>query len=344
MISSLIEFQQGQNELDITLIALNTGRLCEIAHAAGGVVRVIPESELSGIALTTTLRHELETLDPDVVHSHRYKENLLSYWLARQLHFRCVVTVHGDEPPEGTVARLRIALRRRVSWFLARRVRARIVAVSEDLRAIFGLSSDQCKVIPNAVRIPEAPVTHAATREPPVIGWIGRMVPIKDLPLLMDAFAALPSRFSDARLLLVGDGPERGASERHAKELGIANRVEWTGFVDNPYPLLERMTLFVLPSRHEGLPIALLEAMAAAVPCVVAAVGGIPDAIGDSRAANLIGSRSVAKWTGALERALDRPDETERMGMRAREHVKAHFTLERCAGHYLDLYREVLGR
>jgi glycosyltransferase involved in cell wall biosynthesis len=217
------------------------------------------------------------------------------------------------------------------------------VAVSDDLRRVFGFTPTECCVIPNGVRIPAEPVDLAATRAAPVIGWIGRMVPIKDLPLLLDAVAALPPALSHVRLLLVGDGPEREACERRAREAGIAARVEWAGFVDDPGAALARMSVFALPSRHEGLPLAMLEAMAAGVPCVVAAVGGIPAAIGDSGAATLVSERTPAAWAAALARVLGDPAEAARSGRSARARVADHFTLERCAERYLGVYRASLG-
>ena len=105
---------------------------------------------------------------------------------------------------------------------------------------------------------------------------------MKGLATLLDAVAQMSSNSMRPCLLLVGDGPERSALESQAERLGISERVRFVGFVDDPGHFFNCMDLFVLPSLHEGVPLALLEAMGAGIPVVASAVGGIPEMIGDS--------------------------------------------------------------
>jgi glycosyltransferase involved in cell wall biosynthesis len=177
----------------------------------------------------------------------------------------------------------------------------------------------------------------------PVIGWVGRLVPIKGLPVLIEALALLPPALGNARLLLVGDGSERARLEALAQRLGVADRVELAGHVDDPAALYPRMSLFALPSLHEGVPLALLEAMAAGVPCVAAAVGGIPEMAGDHGAIRLVESRAAADWADAFRSVLTDPAAAARLGAAGRERVAERYSLDAVVDAYLALYREALG-
>jgi glycosyltransferase involved in cell wall biosynthesis len=205
--------------------------------------------------------------------------------------------------------------------------------------------ADRCVVIPNGVTLPPlAAQAVAAPRAELVIGWVGRLVPIKDLPLLFEALARLPAELASTRLLLVGDGPERAALSALAARLRIADRVEFAGFVDDPARWLARMHVFALPSLHEGLPVALLEAMAAALPCVAAEVGGIPEVDGGSGALRLVASRDAAQWAAALAGLLASPAERAALGARGRARIAERFSIEAVLEAYLQLYRSALAR
>jgi glycosyltransferase involved in cell wall biosynthesis len=112
--------------------------------------------------------------------------------------------------------------------------------------------------------------------------YVGRLSPVKDLGTLLRAFAGLPEDVrARARLYLAGDGTERAALERTTRELRLADRVMFLGARQNVRELLLAADAFVMSSTTEGLPVALLEAMATGVPCVATAVGGIPELLGN---------------------------------------------------------------
>jgi glycosyltransferase involved in cell wall biosynthesis len=141
--------------------------------------------------------------------------------------------------------------------------------VAEDLVGRCGLRAGSVHVLPNPVVTPEMlrmrqePVTHPwlVDRPAPVVLAAGRLVPQKDFALLLDAFATV-RRTRAANLVVLGDGPLRPALEEHARELEIADHVSFPGFCANPYPAMAAADVFVLSSRWEGSPGALIEAMA----------------------------------------------------------------------------------
>lgn len=155
-----------------------------------------------------------------------------------------------------------------------------IVAVSEgvadDLARATGLPRERIDVIYNPVVTPQLeamakePLEHPWFRrgEPPVIAALGRLVPQKDFGHLIRAFARLRRAGREARLLILGEGPERASLEALVRESGVVRDVALPGWIVNPYPHLVRSSLFVLSSRWEGLPTVLIEALFCGLPVV----------------------------------------------------------------------------
>lgn len=147
--------------------------------------------------------------------------------------------------------------------------------VSEDLTTTTGLPSDSIAVIPNPIitpnvrRMAEEMPDHPwlSDGEPPVVLAVGRLAPQKDFGTLIEAFAQARGT-TGARLLILGEGPERPNLESLARGLGLQGEVGLPGWVDNPYPFLRRGALFALSSRWEGLPGVLIEALFCGVPVV----------------------------------------------------------------------------
>lgn len=347
---NLLNMQARRADLEVSLIILNDGRLERLAREAGIRVRLIRER---GRTLWNLLREvdlSLSEIAPTVVHTHRYKENLLSYLLAWRHGAASVVTLHGyTEQYSSLLVRAKFGLMRAISYRIAWLVGAYFVAVSEEMRVLHRRSSKRCVVIHNGIQVPDSlpktdPIPVETVPNAPVIGWVGRMVPVKGLATLLDAVAQIPTGPQQPCLLLVGDGSERPALEIRAQRLGIAGRVRFVGFVHNLRPYFDRMDIFALPSLHEGIPIALLEAMGAGIPVVAAKVGGIPEIIGDSEAACLIDSRSPKVWVTILTDLICNPGKARAIGERGRRLVLKHFSLETMAVRYAEVYCRASGK
>lgn len=202
----------------------------------------------------------------------------------------------------------------------------RAALVTANTRAaVAALAGD---VPPERLRwIPNPVVASAAGVEPErerSVLVVARLVPAKAHDVLLEALARLPEDLDDWRLVLVGRGPSEGALRRRAAELGIAARVEWVGHVEDPAPWYARAGVFVLPSHHEGMPNALLEAMSAALPVVV--TDGSPGPLEWVRD-DENGLVAPVGEAPALARAITRlardPELRRRLGGRAREASRA---------------------
>ena len=191
----------------------------------------------------------------------------------------------------------------------ADRVICQTGAMAREIHHGLQLNTTQLLVLPNPTD-----VSRIRTNSPPAqnadptittIVAIGRLVSEKGFDLLLDAFAALPSPFHSTELLLVGSGPQQSGLERQARQLGIRSRTHFVGHVADPIPRFAHATLFVLSSRTEGLPNALLEAAAAGLPIVATpACAGLVDLLQNREGVWLASGISSAALQAELQKAL----------------------------------------
>jgi len=295
------------------------------------------------------LRRLLRKERIDIVHSHETKSNvygLLSTW---GTGVRTVATCHNWI---GTGRKIRFynVLDKLLLKFLDR-----VAAVSGPVRdeAIrFGVDSREVVQIDNAIDHTKFEVAEAratALRESlglepgrPVVGTISRLSDEKNIETLLDAFHGVTRRQPGARLLIIGDGPHRSELERRTASLGIDDAVRFLGVRRDVPELLSIMDVFVLASLREGMPMVVLEAMAAAKPVVATAIGAIPTVIEHERSGILVPDPTPDAVGARIVRLLAEPAEAREMGRAARRVVRERFSAERMADDYLQLYEEAL--
>lgn len=215
-------------------------------------------------------------------------------------------------------------------------------AVAEDVRRGEGVPEHKITVIPNG--LPPDAFTPAAPAPVetalPVLLCVANLSPHKGHRHLLDACARLRGGPAECTLLLVGDGPERAALEGQAAALGIDAR--FLGRRPDTAPFLARADAVVLPSLEEGLPNAVMEAMAAGRPVVATAVGGTPELL-DGRGL-LVAPGSPDALADALRRVLTDTPLADRLGHDARDWAQAHLDSAAMTDRYLALYRDLLER
>ena len=190
-----------------------------------------------------------------------------------------------------------------------------------------------------------APV--ARTPEPRVFSLlcVGRLTPAKGQHLLLEAIAGLRGSGEQVRLHLAGDGPDRASLQRHAQALGIADRVEFHGALnhDQVRALYARCDAFVLPSFAEGIPVVLMEAMAAGLPCVSTRIAGIPELIVDGESGFLASPSSLDELTDRLRQLIHDPEMRTRLAANGRRRVCEAYDLDRNIGGLAHLFQRRLG-
>jgi glycosyltransferase involved in cell wall biosynthesis len=300
---------------------------------------------------------------PDVVHTHTAKAGTLGRLAAlafnatRSKGRRCVLvhTFHGHvlsgyfgrtgsllarcaerTLAAGTDRIVAISPRQRqdlVNRFrVAPDARTAVVPLGLDLRPLL----DQDAAAPNLRRelqIPDADV---------VVGYVGRFVPIKNIALLVHAFAAASQRQKNMWLLLAGDGPLRPDVESLAVQCGVHDRVRFLGWTENLGALYATLDICALSSLNEGTPVAIIEAMAAARAVVATSVGGVADVVEDGRTGLLVRSGDSDGFAAALHRLAENPAERLALGAAARREVARRFSSERLVDDIDRLYHEAL--
>ena len=283
-----------------------------------------------------------------VWHAHDYKSNLLGLAL-RKLHpMRLVSTAHGF-----TAATRRTKLYERLDRWTLPRYDA-VAVVSQKLRGWAldaGVSPDKLTLIPNGVETDHYPLrdfnTAAAKRvlglpvDRPVIGVVGRLSPEKGQDRAIRACAALRQTGVTSHLCFVGDGPTRGELVSLV-QAGLPGGVTFAGWQTDPRPWLAALDLLLLPSRTEGLPNAVLEAMASGVPVAAAPVGEAP-AVLDHGEAGLVLEAHESTWPAALASLLRDELGRRRYAHAARYRVQEHYSFTRRMRRMIDLYDRMLG-
>jgi glycosyltransferase involved in cell wall biosynthesis len=177
-----------------------------------------------------------------------------------------------------------------------------------------------------------------------VVGTIGRLVPQKAIHVLLDATPALLRADPATRVLVVGDGPLRGALEAQASRLGIADAVTFAGYQEDVVSAYAAMDVFVLPSRDEGFGLVFLEAMAVGVPVVGTRVIGSEDAVDDGATGLLVPYADAPALAQAVRRLLDDAELRCRLRDTAAERVQRSSSREQFAAQVEAVYRGLLQR
>jgi glycosyltransferase involved in cell wall biosynthesis len=222
---------------------------------------------------------------------------------------------------------------------LARRLDAHVAVGERAARMIenaVGLARGSVVSVPNGV--PNAPLDPLPRLlDGPVIGSLGRLVEQKGFDLLVRALPGL----RDATVVLVGDGPERARLEALAASLGVADRLLITGWSAEPRRYLPTFDVFALPSRWEGMPLGILEAMHAGLPVVAADVGSVAEAVLDGETGYLVPVEDDLAVGDRLGRLLADPSLRARMGDRGRAIAGERFTDLVMARSYERLYHSL---
>ena len=281
----------------------------------------------------------------DVVHTHGYKADLYGFLAAWRSGKPVVATCHnwvGGTAALGIYNHLdRLALKK----FSA------LAAVSDEVAQRLldsGVPAEKIKTIANGVDVQafehgEQPPALSVTGDK-VVGMVARLDLQKGFKYLLRAVRELCNLFDGLKVVIVGEGPDRKAIEAMVEEYGLQSSVVLAGQLSNMPAVYAAMDIFVLPSLNEGLPMTILEAMAASRPVVATRVGAIPKVIHDGENGLLVNPGNSEALRDAIASLLSDPDRCRRMGEKAHEWVSRNYTSEAMALKYRQLYNEILGR
>lgn len=315
-----------------------------LAADLAGPVSCLDKREGNDPGVILRLARALRQARADVVHAHDwgcYLDAMTAAWLARTPV--AVQTVHGKYMayPPGRLNGLKKSLRH----FLERRAAGRfgnVICVSDALRAHvaeeIGIAESRLRTIANGVQVP--PLARARQAQPGALRLVtvGRVAAVKNLGLLIRAFAPLAARWPRTSLTIVGDGPERAGLEELVSTLKLRDSVSFLGFRSDIDQLLAQSDLFVLSSLSEGIPMSILEAMKAGLAVVSTNVGGVPATVVDGETGLLVESGDEAAMTRALAALIEDPDRAEAMGAAGHARARERFSVEAMVAAYENVY------
>lgn len=295
------------------------------------------------------IKRLLKKYDVAILHCHGYKSDVLGFFAAMFTKVKLVTTLHGWWVGKELKSRFHNFL----DLFIIRYF-DRIVSVSQPLAE--KLSRDKTlkiktTVIPNCVDSKKFETAKDSiiirknlniTPHAKVMGTVSRLTQEKGHSYLLEAFAKIVADFKDTVLLILGEGPLKSSLINKARELGIEDKVIFAGFRDDVADIIATMDIFVMPSISEGLPMAILEAMAAKKPIVASAVGGIPLVIKDRETGILIKPKDSDSIYEALTHLLKDEKLALEIAANARKLLENEFTVDVMIRKYENLYRGLL--
>ena len=352
--AGLLRVLQRQGGVRLSVVVLNEGRLARELRAAEIEVTVISEAHNSFCQIARAAAPWLRARRVQILHSHRYKENLLSHLLAWQCDVPVTVrTQHGMREPFHGLKAARQALAGVLDCWTGRHLARAVISVSAEmtprLRARFGNTVAE---IPNGIDLDH--VHSELTKEEakqrlgfvggvPLIGIVGRIEPVKRVDLFLNMARLVSNQLRGARFVVAGDGSLLQEMTKLAHEIGLRDKVHFTGHRDDICDLLKALDVLIICSEHEGMPMVLLEAMWLGVPVVVRAVGGMVEVIGEDASGLTIHSASPEELAAACVRLLRDGALCDHLRQSAARTVAERYSVERTAKSMLSLYRRLAG-
>lgn len=334
--------------LSVCLIS-ELGPLVGEFEALGIPVAFLPKKSRMDFSVIFRLASFWRKNHVDLVHTHLFTADLWGRLAGLLSRVPIVSTSHTTSDPN--IGRLGRWLDR----ILDRRNNA-VICVSEAVRRYrieeAGFDPKKLHLIENGIdlgrfdRKASRDEMEARLKLPSGFRWaviVGRLVPLKGHCFLLDALALLAADFPDLGLLIAGDGEEEAALRAQVDALGLSSRVVFLGLRRDIPDILGISETMVLPSSREGLPIVLLEAMAAALPVVVTSVGGIPEVVAEEET-GLFVTQEPSSIAAALRTLLENPARSRSMGKKGRQLIEERFDIRTVARRYESLYRTLLSK
>ena len=275
---------------------------------------------------------------PDVVHLHNPTPTIYAAMAARMVSVPSIVSTRHSlvAPPHRVVAELKYVFAALFcDW---------VVGICEA--TVNNLKSMHSAPIRKIVRVYNGatPLKRAAKQDWPqksgfTLVYVGRLEPVKNHALLLNAFRGALASMPDLWLWMVGDGSERGTLERLATELGIAGRVTFWGQQLDVAPFFSAADAFIMSSKSEGLPVSLLEAFSLGLPAIVTDVGGMAEVVRLAQAGYTVSPEAPAEMAAAILRLAGSDAERAESSANAEAAFHLRFTLPTMVNVYMDLYR-----
>ena len=345
----------NEPSVNVSAVLLNEGQLAGELRRLGMHVEVVDETQTSSLGIVVALVRFLKQHRIELVHTHRYKDTVLGLMAARIAGVpHAVRTMHGLREPMTGWAHLKFGVYEALEKAALRWGADRIVPVSKHMAGILrdsGYPAARMTPIHNGIDVGSVRATRRredVRRELGVdpdtylIGTVGRLSPVKGHASLLRAARLVLHKQPRARFLIVGDGPLSAELKAMAVDLRIAGACCFAGHRTDVHDLLAAMDVFVLPSLSEGIPMALLEAMALGTPVVASAVGGVPEVVSNRVNGLLVYSGDERALANACAALTSDRDLAGRLSANGRRTVGEAFSQARSGEALTRVYKDIV--
>jgi len=302
-------------QLDVCAILLNEGELAHRLRASKIAVIILPENTLNGIQLFRAILSNILKFQPDIVHTHRQKENILASIACFYYRFRyrqriaSLRTVHGSSEyePKGLQHIYKL-----LDWLAGNYIQQGIIAVSSDLAIKLKnrFKPERIITLHNGINRTQlekiTPASDIAHKDQFQVGIVGRIEPVKRIDLFLEIAKELLSLIptqDQIRFHVIGDGKLKKKMELYAHSLGIQDSVIFHGYRNDSINCLKALDCLIMCSDHEGTPMTILEALSLSTPVVVHGVGGLLEILPEN-SHNLVFDQNAKQYAEAVSNQL----------------------------------------
>jgi len=349
---NLVHELNKMENIDVHVILLNHGILEQRLLDKNIKLTVFDENRISALQILRKIRDYISIYKPNVVHTHRQKENILGSLAAKfKGNTASLRTVHGSSEFFYKPWQIQKQILKFANQICGELLQAYIVAVSKELAGSLEseYSQKKIRIVENGINVDEIeimakkPVDLPGNKGAIKVGLVGRLVPVKRVDLYLELAEHILNKYPELfEFYIFGDGPLNQKLLTLATSLGIEKNINWMGFQDDMPSWLKNMNLLLIMSDHEGLPMTLLEALALGVPVISHAVGGIPHVLRDGMFGTLIYSQEIESYANKLVEYLNNPEIYIRKAMDAKIFVRQNYSSKRTAEEYRNLYYEII--
>jgi glycosyltransferase involved in cell wall biosynthesis len=345
---TLLTALRASSDITVTAAILNPGTLANKLQAAGIETLVLDENQQNPMRILWQLQDFIKTQRPDVMHTHRHKENILGGILARYNRLPSVRTQHGSSEHQHNSSNPRQRLLHQADYLVGRLLQYKLVAVSDALASEMQTKypAAQLTVIYNGINTATqsaAPLTHF--QRPLQIGIVGRLAPVKRVDIFLETIRCLLTDTMPTgtpQFYVIGDGPLLGDLKQQASDLGIEAHVSFEGHIDDAEQRIARLDLLVICSDHEGLPMVALEAMKHQTLILTHAIGGLPTLLGEGSYGYLASAQTPESFREAINDIRARQTDMMQCCADARQQLINHYSSTKMARQYGELYRQAM--
>lgn len=339
-IYTFAEHLRDNVKIEFIVVLFHRGRLLEKLTAKGIRVELVDPAFKYDPSLPMKLARVLRKHRINIVHTHGYKSTILACLATLFYSVKIIKTEHGRQEPSKGFPGLRMSANMALDRLVTRLCVDEVVHVSKDIQAFYlnAYRRQRQSVIYNGIKTITLGNKGVSLDSNFInIGIVGRITEVKGHIHLINAVKRLPD-LDRLRILVLGDGPLKNTLVDYCQRSGLSERISFLGFKDNVHEYISQLDIFVMPSLHEGLPYALLEAMCLRVPIIASNVGGISEILENNTDSILIEPSDPEMIANAIRALVENKDMGKRLQENAFKKVTENFMIGKMVNEYLGVY------